>query len=313
MCIGPPRYALAFCDSSDGPNHSNFQPSSTFTFSSFTFNNCFLKTTAECCLCLCHLLPPPTGHSGSSPDTFGHARVRFCILHFARRLAVYIGKLNPMLVSRHDFRMQMFSGAVHLILVAVEVAAPNMEAITASLERSLQNCSLNNNNNNNNNDHQNRSEDGSATDAAGIGIGISSTSDNTTHISISDTTLELNSHISLPHHWEQCLDLKTGEIYYINWRNGMKAKEDPRREAEYSLSKEYESEEESWYDSEESSSESCPSSKEHYQGQVEKQNVLVVAGCKGCLMYFMVPKQVEDCPKCSGQLLHFDRSENGSP
>lgn len=107
--------------------------------------------------------------------------------------------------------------------------------------------------------------------------------------------------------------LQTGEIYYINWRNGMKAKEDPRRAAdEYNnVSKDYESgeeeEEESWYDSEESSSES--SSKGHY---VEKQNVLVVAGCKSCLMYFMVPKQVEDCPKCSGQLLHFDRSQNGS-
>jgi len=102
----------------------------------------------------------------------------------------------------------------------------------------------------------------------------------------------------------------------------MKAKEDPRsRRADYSVSRDCESEEEeeeeSWYDSEESSSESCPSSsKEHYdEGQVEKQNnnVLVVAGCKGCLMYFMVPKQVEDCPKCTGQLLHFDRSENGSP
>ncbi|WVZ08473.1 hypothetical protein V8G54_021819 [Vigna mungo] len=108
---------------------------------------------------------------------------------------------------------------------------------------------------------------------------------------------------------------QTGEIYYINWRNGMKAKEDPRAAvAEYSVSRDCESEEESWYDSEESSSESCPSSsKENYQGSLEKQNVLVVAGCKGCLMYFMVPKQVEDCPKCSGQLLHFDRSENGSP
>jgi len=110
---------------------------------------------------------------------------------------------------------------------------------------------------------------------------------------------------------------QTGEIYYINWRNGMKAKEDPRRAevAEYSVSRDCESEEEeSWYDSEESSSESCPSSsKDNYQGSIEKQNVLVVAGCKGCLMYFMVPKQVEDCPKCSGQLLHFDRSENASP
>lgn len=105
--------------------------------------------------------------------------------------------------------------------------------------------------------------------------------------------------------------LQTGEVYYINWRNGMKAREDPRRAAdEYNVSRDYESEEEeeeSLYDSEESSSES--SSKEHY---IEKQNILVVAGCKSCLMYFMVPKQVEDCPKCSGQLLHFDRSQNGS-
>ncbi|XP_047148208.1 uncharacterized protein LOC124820538, partial [Vigna umbellata] len=136
-----------------------------------------------------------------------------------------------------------------------------MEAITASLERSLQNCSLNNDN------HQSRRENGSAADAAvPPGLGISSTSDHVpdtdnNHNSNSDTTLELNSHISLPYHWEQCLDLKTGEIYYINWRNGMKAKEDPRAAmAEYSVSRDCESEEESWYDSEESSSESCPSS-----------------------------------------------------
>lgn len=96
----------------------------------------------------------------------------------------------------------------------------------------------------------------------------------------------------------------------------MKAKEDPRRgNAEYSG--DYYSEEDdssSYDDSEDSSSETCNSlSKEHYQAQlVEKHNnnVLVVAGCKSCLMYFMVPKQVQECPKCTGQLLHFDRSEN---
>jgi len=83
-----------------------------------------------------------------------------------------------------------------------------MEAITASLERSLQNCSLNNDN------HQSRRENGSAADAAlPPGLGISSTSDHlpdtdNNHNSNSDTTLELNSHISLPYHWEQCLDLK---------------------------------------------------------------------------------------------------------
>lgn len=36
------------------------------------------------------------------------------------------------------------------------------------------------------------------------------------------------------------------------------------------------------------------------------RQVLVVAGCKVCLMYFMVPKQAQLCPKCtSAQLLHF--------
>ncbi|KAI4343436.1 hypothetical protein L6164_010784 [Bauhinia variegata] len=168
-----------------------------------------------------------------------------------------------------------------------------METIAASLERSLQNCSINNR----------RTRD--------VDIGRSSSSDD---IDVaepenhnSDTTLDLNSHVSLPYHWEQCLDLKTGEIYYINWRNGMKAKEDPRRRGDYY------SEDDSWYDSEESSSESCRSSTREQHYQVEKQNVLVVAGCKSCFMYFMVPKQVQDCPRCCGQLLHLDRSQNGSP
>ncbi|KDP23285.1 hypothetical protein JCGZ_23118 [Jatropha curcas] len=186
------------------------------------------------------------------------------------------------------------------------MTAPNMAAITASLERSLQNCSLNH--------HQSRG-------VLGAGERSSSSDDaevegaptEQNHMPNSDTTLELNSHISLPYHWEQCLDLKTGEIYYINWRNGMKAKEDPRVKQEYNG--DFYSEDDSSYDSEESSSESSPpsSSREHYRVQQKEDHVLVVAGCKSCLMYFMVPKQVEDCPKCNGQLLHFDRSENGSP
>lgn len=101
----------------------------------------------------------------------------------------------------------------------------------------------------------------------------------------------------------------------------MKAKEDPRTTAESSgdfYYSEEDEDEDSSYDSEESTSESspAPSSKEHYHRSVKdnnNNNVLVVAGCKSCLMYFMVPKQVEDCPKCNGQLLHFDRSENESP
>lgn len=109
------------------------------------------------------------------------------------------------------------------------------------------------------------------------------------------------------------IGFQTGEIYYINWSNGMKAREDPRSVGEeHSGGGEYYcSEDESWYDSEESSSESCPSSSREHNKQ--NDDVLVVAGCKGCLMYFMVPKQVEQCPKCCGQLLHFDRSDSVSP
>ncbi|KAJ9180448.1 hypothetical protein P3X46_008688 [Hevea brasiliensis] len=187
---------------------------------------------------------------------------------------------------------------------------PNMATITASLERSLQNCSLNH--------HRSRGvlaagERSSSTDDVDADAEAEAAPPQQNHLlpTSDDTTLELNSHLSLPYHWEQCLDLKTGEIYYINWRNGMKAKEDPRLTP---YNGDFYSEDDSSYDSEESSSESSPpsSSREHYRVQKE-DHVLVVAGCKSCFMYFMVPKQVEDCPKCNGQLLHFDRSENGSP
>ncbi|KAE8702376.1 hypothetical protein F3Y22_tig00110483pilonHSYRG00355 [Hibiscus syriacus] len=212
----------------------------------------------------------------------------------------------------------------------------NMATITESLERSLKNCSLN---------HERRSSDtgGGGGGGGGREDGLtrrrSSTSDdnnnssnnNNLPITGSDRSLELNSHLSLPYHWEQCLDLKTGEIYYINWRNGMKAREDPRTAAQYSGGFYSEGEEEddddeeddySSYGSEESPSETSPCStrergncnnSNHHRVERDKDNVLVVAGCKSCLMYFMVPKQVEDCPKCNGQLLHFDRSESSSP
>ncbi|XP_022726596.1 uncharacterized protein LOC111282665 [Durio zibethinus] len=191
---------------------------------------------------------------------------------------------------------------------------PNMATITESLERSLQNCSLNN---------EIRSSSGGSAEN-GIIRRSSTSADNNLPNTVSDTSLELKSHLSLPYHWEQCLDLKTGEIYYINWRNGTKAREDPRTAAEYSRDfySEEEDDDDSSYDSEDSSTESSPSSSRergHYNKNnyirvdKDKDNVLVVAGCKSCLMYFMVSKQVEDCPKCNGQLLHFDRSESSSP
>ncbi|XP_071717631.1 protein CURLY FLAG LEAF 1-like [Rutidosis leptorrhynchoides] len=207
------------------------------------------------------------------------------------------------------------------------MTAPNIAAITASLERSLQSFSLN---------HRSTTTTTTTTSAAAE---ESPTNHYHRSTNSSDSTLELNSNITLPYHWEQCLDLKTGEMYYINWRTGMKTKEDPRTVDDgfsgYFYSDDdddEEAEEESSYDgNEESSVESSPAvSSSRKQKQIEKEDenedenesciisgnenrsngVLVVAGCKGCFMYFMVPKQVEDCPKCCGQLLHFDRSSS---
>ncbi|KAI3452553.1 hypothetical protein Pfo_009217 [Paulownia fortunei] len=198
------------------------------------------------------------------------------------------------------------------------MATPNMAPVTATLERSLQNCSL-----------KNQQSSSSSSNSCGGGAAQESDSPENLSMDAASPTLELNSQISLPFHWEQCLDLKTGEVYFINWGTGVKAKEDPRTMAEYG---DYYSEDDSSsYDSEGSSSESSPpSSKEQWCGIISNQEnynletsetennisnniVLVVAGCKSCLMYYMVPKQLPSCPRCCGQLLHFDRSENGFP
>lgn len=86
------------------------------------------------------------------------------------------------------------------------MTAPNMSTITESLERSLRNCSLNN--------HQRRSGVN-----GGRGIGRSSSSDdhinNNDDLQNGDSTLELNSHMSLPYHWEQCLDLKVSPFFFF--------------------------------------------------------------------------------------------------
>ncbi|XP_023004851.1 small acidic protein-like isoform X2 [Cucurbita maxima] len=135
------------------------------------------------------------------------------------------------------------------------------------------------------------------------------------------TTLDLNSHISLPPFWEQCLDLKTGEVYYRNCRTGMRVKEDPRRAKDlYSEDDDDDDDDDDESSSDGGSEESCSSSsyagsRQQYPRENEEE-VLVVAGCKRCFMYFMVPKQVEGCPKCSSsRLVHFDRTHdnNGFP
>ncbi|KAF8096543.1 hypothetical protein N665_0306s0001 [Sinapis alba] len=133
-------------------------------------------------------------------------------------------------------------------------------------------------------------------------------------VPISNRTLEINSHICAPCHLEQCLDLKTGEVDYINRNTGMMMKEDNNNNNAYDdFSGESDvtvvsEEDSSYYESEEESS-----SESSLENHKEENDVLVVAGCKACCIYYMVPKLLKDCPKCAAQLLHFDRHHSASP
>ncbi|KAJ1279308.1 hypothetical protein BS78_04G145300 [Paspalum vaginatum] len=49
-------------------------------------------------------------------------------------------------------------------------------------------------------------------------------------------TVELNSDVALPYHWEQCLDIRTGQVYYINWEDGTRTTVDPRTASAFSSS-----------------------------------------------------------------------------
>ncbi|ONK77878.1 uncharacterized protein A4U43_C02F11750 [Asparagus officinalis] len=140
-----------------------------------------------------------------------------------------------------------------------------------------------------------------------------------------EVTVELNSEVALPYHWEQCLDMRTGEIYYRNWTTGKTTTTDPRHAAlDYRSSS---SDDDSSDDGDESSNEgerdnyfssgdssttssssSSASSAAYAPPEVTSGQVLVAAGCKYCFMYFMVPKQDPDCPKCGRVLLHLGRS-----
>ncbi|VFQ87618.1 unnamed protein product [Cuscuta campestris] len=126
------------------------------------------------------------------------------------------------------------------------------------------------------------------------------------------------------HNAEEAVSYLKREVYYINWRTGKRVKEDPRITAvdDDDEEEDYEEDDDDEDDVSDGESGSSSSSSEesailkdaHRLGRPENSTaaVLVVAGCQSCLMYFMVPKEVKSCPKCFGQLLHFDRSDPSS-
>ncbi|KAG6468764.1 uncharacterized protein LOC122034332 [Zingiber officinale] len=144
--------------------------------------------------------------------------------------------------------------------------------------------------------------------------------------SAGEVRVELISETALPCPWEQCLDMRTGEVYYINWETGTRIATDPRTTAVYcyqsgkahvSSSNDsctgvgdgdgYESCVDTANSSCVSSLSSSSPSDSSVTGESGRGQVLVAAGCRSCFMYFMVPKSVDACPKCCGNLLHLGR------
>ncbi|KAJ8458042.1 hypothetical protein OPV22_030968 [Ensete ventricosum] len=142
--------------------------------------------------------------------------------------------------------------------------------------------------------------------------------------------VELNSETALPYHWEQCLDMRTGEVYYINRATGTRTSKDPRTAsaAAATYSSSYQSEEDVSSDDFDScsgiggsddhedsidtatsclTSLSSTSSTSDTGAEPSGGQILVSAGCRSCFMYFMVPKSTDACPKCGGRLLKLGR------
>ncbi|WOK97490.1 hypothetical protein Cni_G06198 [Canna indica] len=139
-------------------------------------------------------------------------------------------------------------------------------------------------------------------------------------------TVDLNSETTIPYHWEQHLDIRTGEIYYINWETGERTTKDPRTActtaSTYSSSEDKsdvghscsragssgdESDDDEDVDNDSDTSDfSGPSTS--WRRPASGGETLVTAGCKACFTYFMVPTRVRACPNCGRPLLHLGRN-----
>ncbi|XP_072964715.1 protein CURLY FLAG LEAF 1-like [Typha angustifolia] len=111
--------------------------------------------------------------------------------------------------------------------------------------------------------------------------------------------IDLNSEAPLPDDWEQCLDIKTGEIYYVNMISGEKT----NKYFEMPNITEPNSDDESDDgNSSGSGSQSLNSVVINPSPKVEPTEIeyLVLIGCTACLKYMMVAKSVKKCPKCGG-------------
>ncbi|XP_074588917.1 protein CURLY FLAG LEAF 1-like [Curcuma longa] len=131
-------------------------------------------------------------------------------------------------------------------------------------------------------------------------------------------------------HFEgDCLDIKTGEVYYFDRETGTRTSKDPRvAAAAHAYSSSYLSDEEDVSSSDEdrfsgvgsgssggdtnedsvdSTANSCLTCISSASSPAAAPEPLVSAGCRSCFMYFMVPKSDDACPKCGGRLFKLGR------
>ncbi|KAJ1696918.1 hypothetical protein LUZ63_005430 [Rhynchospora breviuscula] len=100
------------------------------------------------------------------------------------------------------------------------MTAPNIEMIASS----LRNCSLNYQNN----PASPSSSSSSTSSSSSYQPDSTAAPPPPTRSLTGDLTVELNSDVALPFYWEQCLDIRSGQVYYINWEDGTRTSVDPR-------------------------------------------------------------------------------------
>eukprot|EP01018_Ginkgo_biloba_P032832 Gb_35362 [translate_table: standard] len=102
--------------------------------------------------------------------------------------------------------------------------------------------------------------------------------------------IELHLKSPLPLDWEQCLDLKSGQMYYINRNTQTKTWNDPREQLDLELGI--------------SSviSENCknyhPRDQQEGRRKSSKSTEMIAIACMQCHMFVMLSKDSPSCPNC---------------
>lgn len=129
--------------------------------------------------------------------------------------------------------------------------------------------------------------------------------------------IELLGEPGLPDGWEQCLDLETGECFYLDNSCGKRTKRDPRpilaeannniRARCFSHSPLVDQDAATpsncfHQDSKSDSHSATVSSSMDILSTEHDGKVPILKACSKCLIYFLIPREVKECPWCNTHL-----------